>query len=308
LDDLEFIFVDDGSTDDSAAIIEQTLADFPHRKEQVQIIHHEHNMGLPQTRKDAMDVVQGEYFIFMDGDDWVEPRYAELLYARAQETGADLVSCNYYFHYPNKVEPCDMAPHGEGPDGANIRDDTLNRRIHPNVWIRLLRTDFVRQHPILWPKKGMAEDVVMSSQFAYYAQRLAHVPEPLYQYRFNTDSIGRSKDEKHIERAFNEFLVNHQVLMEFMHKEGLEERYENGIFINKVAARNMLLPIIGKPKYWWKCVSTFPEVNWMFLFGNKNRKPTWRERVWILDIMLGLYPLLNKFIRKHCRTGREWWP
>jgi glycosyltransferase involved in cell wall biosynthesis len=79
LDDLEIIFVDDSTPDDSVAIIARTLQDYPNRQGQVKILHHEHNMDLPQTRKDGLNAATGEYLIFMDGDDWVEPNYAELL-------------------------------------------------------------------------------------------------------------------------------------------------------------------------------------------------------------------------------------
>lgn len=317
LDDLEIIFVDDGSTDDSLTVIEQTLAEFPKRKEQVRIIHHEHNMGITPTRKDALEAARGEYCIYVDGDDWTEPRYAELLYARAKETDADMVMCDYNYQYitgdyPNDyqiwTDPVRLAPEGIGPDGAKLRDDSLNRREPPNLWIRLVRTDFIRQKPILWPPKSRAGDVVMSMQATYYARKIAHVAEPLYNYRHLTTSISHNPDEKQRLKAFSDIQENQKTLVEFMRRENIMEKYENGIFISKIAVRNVLLPIIGKPKYWWKFFSTFPEINWLFLVGNKKHRPTWRERAWILAIFFGLYPKYQRKIKKYFLPGKEWRP
>ena len=97
LEDLEFIFVDDASPDESVAIIKRVLDEYPQRKGQVKFIRHEHNMDLPQTRKDGLNAATGEYLIYVDSDDWVEPNYAELLYTKAQETNADIVVCDCYF-------------------------------------------------------------------------------------------------------------------------------------------------------------------------------------------------------------------
>lgn len=308
LDDLEIIFVNDASTDDSVAIIEQTLQEYPNRKEQVKILHHDENKGIAFTRKELFDAAQGEYFIYVDSDDWVELQYAEELYNNAKQNDADIVICNYFNEVRKGPEVFNMAPNGEGPMGINLRNDTLNRLTRPCLWCRLIRRNLLIEHDIMWPAGNMAEDVVIASQASYYANKLTHVNEPLYHYRYNLDSTSRNKSEENVVRIFNEFLVNHKTLVDFMKREGIEEEYETGIFINKVAIRNLFLCIVGKPKYWWKFLTTFPEVTWAFLVGNKYHKPSWRERVWIIAIILGLYPKYGRKLFKHCRPRVGWRP
>ena len=50
LEDMQFIFVDDASPDNSIPLLEQTLERFPKRKLQTIILHHSRNMGLPASR------------------------------------------------------------------------------------------------------------------------------------------------------------------------------------------------------------------------------------------------------------------
>lgn len=306
LDDLEIIFVDDASPDKSVSIIEQTLTEYPNRQGQVQIIRHEQNKGISVTRKDGLDAAHGEYFTYVDSDDWTEPNYAELLYARAKETDADVVVCNFYLHRPNGCFIQNEAPHGEGKDGETLREDSLNRQSRHTLCIRLVRRSIFTENPFVWPPSNMAEDQVISVQTAYYAEKMAHVNVPLYHYRYNTNSYTRTRDEKTIVTRVNSYIENYTALEKFMKEKNIAEKYGKGLFITKIGIRNQLLPIIRKPKYWWKFLNTFPEINWIFLFGNKYHKPTWRERLWILGIMMGLYPRFHKYMMKYCLPGKDW--
>ena len=293
LENLEFIFVDDASPDESVAIIKRVLDEYPQRKGQVKFIRHEHNMDISQTRKNGLNAATGEYFIYVDSDDWVEPNYAELLYNKAQETGAEVVICNFYNYYSEKEWVLvGTPPHGEGMKGEMLRDDTLNRQCSPNLWIRLVSRSLFDENDIAWPVCGMAEDLVLSSQFSYYAKSLAHVDVPLYHYRCTPNSYVKMKNEETvIMKRANGFIANLGVLEDFMRKKGINKKYEQGLFISKVFALAELNPIIDKPKYWWKYVSTYPSVNLALIFGNKyvHLKPIKRLR--LLTIMLGIYPV-----------------
>lgn len=291
LGDLEIIFVDDATPDDSVAIIERTLQDYPNRQGQVKILHHEQNMDLPQTRKDGLDAATGEYFIYVDGDDWVEPNYAELLYAKAIETGADVVECDLYNYLKNGLTVVSIAPNGEGDEGERLRDDMLNRECWPSIVLRLVRRGLYYEHNIVWPLAGMAEDVVITSQVVYYANKLAHVAVPLYHYRYNPQSYMNAMTEDKIVNRCKGYTINIRIIEDFMKREGIEKRYRNGLLTSKKMMLEILYPLIYKPKYWWMYVSTFPEANWMLLNGIGKPKLKMRKRMQLLSILLGFYPI-----------------
>jgi len=291
LDDLEIIFVDDASPDDSVAIIERTLQEYPQRQGQVKILHHEHNMDLPQTRKDGLDAATGEYFIFMDSDDWVEPNYAELLYEKAKALGADVAVCDFYHYTKKGVIVGSGAPNGEGENGERMRDDTLNSECLPTVWIRLVRRELYNEHNIVWPVSGMAEDVVITFQVLYFAKKIVHVASPLYYYRLNPQSYANNMNEDCIAKRCTGYTKNIKVVEGFMRREGIEKKYRDGLLLLKKNMLERLYPLIYKPKYWWMYVSTFPEANWMLLTGKCNPKPKIKTQLRLLTILLGIYPI-----------------
>jgi glycosyltransferase involved in cell wall biosynthesis len=259
-------------------------------------------MDLPQTRKDGLDVATGEYFIYLDSDDWVEPNYAELLYNKAQETGAEVVTCDFYNYYSEKEwELVSIVPQGEGENGERLRDDTINRLIPPNLCLHLVRKSIVDENDIAWPVCGMAEDVVLITQISYYAKRLSHVYVPLHHYRFNPNSYVNTKDEKAFAKRAYGYMANLRVVEDFMKKKGINKKYEQGLFMSKVWALAELNPLLDKPKYWWKYVSTYPSVNWALIFGNKyiHLKPIKRLRM--LAIMLGIYPVGKRLKKMVCK-------
>ena len=91
LQEIEYIFVDDCTQDRSMEILQKVLEEYPHRKAQVKIIHHEKNGGLVAARNTALKHVSGEYVIHCDPDDWVELDLYEIMYHEAVAQGADMV-------------------------------------------------------------------------------------------------------------------------------------------------------------------------------------------------------------------------
>ena len=94
-DGIEFIFVNDCTKDKSIEILEQVLGEYPERKEQVKIIHHEKNKGLVAARKTGLAHATGDYIIHCDSDDWVDLNLYETMYNKAVEVNADVVCCPF---------------------------------------------------------------------------------------------------------------------------------------------------------------------------------------------------------------------
>ncbi len=69
LDDMEFIFVNDCTKDNSIAIIERIAEEYPLRKSQIHILNHQVNKGLPIARQTGLRVATGEYIAHCDSDD-----------------------------------------------------------------------------------------------------------------------------------------------------------------------------------------------------------------------------------------------
>ena len=88
---IEVIVVNDGSSDSTAEIAKQTLADaeFPW------IVIDQKNRGVSAARNIGLSKASGEYVLFLDGDDIISEQYVEKMYGKAKRFGCDVVFCKY---------------------------------------------------------------------------------------------------------------------------------------------------------------------------------------------------------------------
>lgn len=84
---LEFIFIEDGSTDRSMEIVEA----FAQRDPRVQIFYNEENLGAGPTRNIGIRHAKGDYLSFVDPDDWMADDFYSLLVEKADQEGLDIV-------------------------------------------------------------------------------------------------------------------------------------------------------------------------------------------------------------------------
>lgn len=96
LQNMEFIFVDDCSPDDSIVIMERILHDeFPDRVNQVKVIRHHNNRGVAVTRRHGVEAASGRYIIHCDPDDWTDTDMYVTMLDTAFASEADIVICDY---------------------------------------------------------------------------------------------------------------------------------------------------------------------------------------------------------------------
>ena len=93
-DNLEFIFVDDCSPDDSIARHQKLLHNYPSRQQQVRIIHHTENKGLGGARETALQAATGEAVMIVDSDDMVPRHAVERLMTTLEKDHVDVVTGN----------------------------------------------------------------------------------------------------------------------------------------------------------------------------------------------------------------------
>ncbi|MBO5712949.1 MAG: glycosyltransferase family 2 protein [Clostridia bacterium] len=87
---IEVILVDDGSPDNSGAICDK----YAKLDSRVKVIHKE-NGGVSSARNLGLELAKGEYFGFIDSDDYIEPNMYESLYAEIEKSGADMAVCGF---------------------------------------------------------------------------------------------------------------------------------------------------------------------------------------------------------------------
>ncbi|WP_405374914.1 glycosyltransferase family 2 protein [Pseudobutyrivibrio sp.] len=97
LEDIEIIFIDDGSTDKTGNILDSITNDFTNTR-----VVHQENKGLYKTREIGISLATGDYIGWIDADDYVELNMFEVLYNTAIEHDSELVLCDYSW-FPKKI-------------------------------------------------------------------------------------------------------------------------------------------------------------------------------------------------------------
>lgn len=181
-DDIEYVFVDDCTPDNSVAVIRQVLAEYPHREQQVRIVHHDHNRGLGAARKTALENATGDFVLNVDSDDYLALDAVEKLVACQQQTGADIVSGNYSSHFEDGTIVFHSEPHLN--KNSSLKLMLIQHTLLPHIWARLIRKMVYIEHGIESVEGiNMAEDMALTPRLIHSANKMAYVDDSVYFYR-----------------------------------------------------------------------------------------------------------------------------
>lgn len=198
LDDLEILFIDDCTPDDSVAIIERVLKEYPSRYLQTRILKMPVNSGLAAVRRHGILNATGDYIIHCDSDDWVDASLYLQLYEKAIEESADIVVCDFVYE-TDRGSVLNVQPElGALPKEALA--GWYGRFFHMSCANKLVRRKLCIEHDVLpWPGLDMWEDNGLMSRLFYYGGRLAQIHGVYYHYnRTNVNAMTAGYGEKQV--------------------------------------------------------------------------------------------------------------
>lgn len=203
LDDIEYIFVNDGTPDRSMEILDKVIADFPHRRHQIRIINHERNRGLAAARVTAVLAAKGDYVAHCDSDDWVEPNMYAAMYNAAIRDNADIVICDFIEEKAvgsHVVEQHLLRPSGKTVESVFLYE-LAAESLSPFLWNRMIRRSFYIDNRFFADERiGFCEDLAVTIPMHLCTEQVTLIHEPLYHYNMmNSGSMTREKSLKKIE-------------------------------------------------------------------------------------------------------------
>lgn len=289
LDNVEFIFVDDASQDNSVRVLEDCIGEYSNRKDDIRIIRHKTNRGLPSARNSGLAVASGQYIFHCDGDDFVEPDMLKRLYETGVEEAADIVWCDWFLSFKSN----ERYMHQQKFDTAHdFLCGMLSGSIKYNVWNKLIKKDLYDKTGITFPDgHPMGEDMTII-RLAACAQNVAYIPEAFYHYvRYNSGSYTKNQSEKNLcDIRYN---VNETIT--FLQSLKREWSIENEISYFKLDIKFPFLISDKKADYrLWK--EWYPEAN-AFIWQNKRvslrRKVlqfmAWKNQFWYVWLYYFLF-------------------
>lgn len=193
LRDVEFIFVDDGSTDSSLAIL-QSAAE---KDSRIRILHQEHKYA-GCARNLGISVAKGKWFIALDADDRFEPDLLESAVVRGEEVDAQIVIFDADVLINGELlARKTLAYAAQLPFGVfKPNEDTFGAFGVTATWTKLYRLDFIREGQFLYQETFESNDIRFTIHTMARADRVVALPRVLLHYRQGiTDNVQSGKDE-----------------------------------------------------------------------------------------------------------------
>lgn len=183
---LEIILIDDGSTDNSGKICDE----FALRDDRIKVIHHE-NEGVASARNIGITNATGDFIMFVDSDDYIEPNTAEFLINQIHEFSADIATCGFKYADTNgNTWPQEDATIREG---AVTRSEFWNyfytdiRVFYVTLWAKLSRRSLWKD--LYFPDGKLHEDEFITHSLVANSSKIAISKKPLYYYVQREGSI-----------------------------------------------------------------------------------------------------------------------
>lgn len=213
LGEWEIICVNDGSSDNCAAILAEYEAKCP---DIFKIITQE-NQGLSAARNAAMLMARGEYIAFVDSDDYlIDGAYA-------------YIASHFLDSFPDMIHFCSTTVWSDGknlvdpdarPDGVIISDPANPYAYTPNmlpyVWMNWYKRDFLMTHQVFFPLV-ICEDILFDVEVFRHRPHTIVVSSNIYRYeQNNATSIIRLTDKEKLTRHLADLLENIYILCDFL--------------------------------------------------------------------------------------------
>lgn len=217
LKDIEIICVNDGSMDNSLAI----LKEFASKDSRIKIIDNQHQ-GVAKTRNTGIEQSTGEYIGFVDSDDYIDIDFFEKLYNSATKSNSDIAIAsilkhkNFFNIYNAKYTKEETAITIQ--DKIKLCEDKKHFFFY--AWNKIYHSGFIKENNIKFSEGQIYEDVMFAIKALYYSNKIISVYGTKYHYIEHENSLTKYKDktgekEQDLVKAYSE-------LQEFCNSKNIE--------------------------------------------------------------------------------------
>ena len=220
--DVEFLVVDDGSTDQTGKYVQEFIS--KENDDRFSYLRKE-NGGLSSARNFGQKRAKGEYIWYIDGDDYIESDSSllETLYKNTDESSLDVLIFNFKYDgsweekYSNNIG----LPLKQECSTNGIYYMT-NRKFNYSVWHYLFKRSIVCDNNIYFVDKSTDEDLGYTSQVLVKAKKVKYVPIVAYDYIYREGSITKSKNKDKVVKRIKDVICESEKVDSELKNKGIK--------------------------------------------------------------------------------------
>ncbi|MDE7334010.1 MAG: glycosyltransferase [Lachnospiraceae bacterium] len=181
ISDYEIIAVDDCSTDNSLEILRAYEKKYP---DKFKVIASPVNKKQGGAKNLGLEAAGGEWIGFIDSDDWVVPDFYQKLLSRGEETGADMVGCDYHLTHEHSMEIGHVVHNNRQSQTGILTKEKYRSLIldSGSLVVKIYKRHIILDYPNRFPENIFYEDNAISNSWMLRARHFEYLEEPLYYY------------------------------------------------------------------------------------------------------------------------------
>lgn len=256
--DIEILCIDDGSSDGSLDI----LRDFEKKDGRITVVSQE-NMGVARTRNDALKSVTGNYVYFMDSDDYLDKNAFKKLHDNITSNRSDF--CIMKAIFVNGTEEYKFPAFELDKEFGkvnfssftftykDVKSHVLNDLFAP--WLKLYNRNFLINGNFTFPDIKSYSDAPFHVKTMLEAERISFVPEYLYYYRENDDSLVHSSAN-----TINFFALSN-IIEDYLKENDFFDEFEEEFAAFKIVKLVYYMGFTDSPEFYTKAKEELSNVN-----------------------------------------------
>ncbi len=193
---VEYVLVNDGSTDGSWGVLQTVLAEHPELGAATHLLEHEKNSGVEMSRITALSVASGKYVWFVDSDDVIAPGAVKAILTALEDADPDYLALKFRTLRPGENFGATPATYRHYPIDCRklFKRIIFSNSLQHAAWVNIVRRKLTIEHPMLRTGLKIAEDYTMHSYWSSFAQSAVSLVPAAYGYVQRKQSATGSND------------------------------------------------------------------------------------------------------------------
>ena len=302
-ENLEIIFVNDASTDNTLNIAEKILRN---SKRNFKIINHEKNSGVSTARNTGIKKSSGEYICFCDGDDLLKGNYISSLMKKILEDDCDISFCGMIDKFedgkPDKLWPIEIKNSKILNGDEALKLSLKKYPVAPSVCCMMFKKSFLIENELnFYDGCSAFEDIEFQLKAFCRAKKISFISEYLYVY-VHSSEMGSVKNSDTKEKKLKRYIDStgaHYRAAEYIEKFSASKEIKSvvaNILMPEAAIRKFTILARMNDKDAYKSLHKDKEIRKILLRGLKNffKKPEIFLKAFIILFIPDLYFMLRK--------------